>query len=54
MHLTAALWIGLGVVVVLAIVGVLLLHRRSPVDLGTVSDQWVGQHRATPPDDVSR
>jgi hypothetical protein len=52
MHLGAAVWIGLGAAAL--IFGGALLLRRKPSDgFGAVSDQWVMQHRATPPDDRS-
>ena len=50
MHLGAAVWIGLGAAA-LVIGGVLLLRRKPSDGFGAVSDQWVMQHRATPPDD---
>jgi hypothetical protein len=50
MHLGAALWIGLGAAA-LVIGGVLLLRRKPSDGFGAVSDQWVMQHRATPPED---
>jgi hypothetical protein len=54
MNFPPALWIGFGAVV-LAIGGVLLFRRGSSSDgLGAVSDQWVGQHRVMPGDDMSR
>jgi hypothetical protein len=50
MHISAAVWIGLGAAAL--IISSVLLFRRKPVDgFGAVSDQWVMQHRATPPDD---
>ena len=54
MHLAPALWIGIGVVVL--VIGAVLLFFRgsSPEDLGAVSDQWVAQHRAGQVDDLSR
>jgi hypothetical protein len=52
MHLAAAIWIGLGAAA-LVIGGVLLLRRKTSDGFGAVSDQWVMQHRATPPDDGS-
>lgn len=50
MHLSAALWVGLAAAVL--VIGSVLLLRKKPSDgFGAVSDQWVMQHRATPPDD---
>jgi hypothetical protein len=50
MHIGAAIWIGLGAAAL--IIGGALLLRKKPSDgFGVVSDQWVMQHRATPPDD---
>jgi len=50
MHIGAAIWIGLGAAAL--IIGGALLFRRKPSDgFGAVSDQWVMQHRATPPDE---
>jgi hypothetical protein len=50
MHVGAAVWIGLGTATL--VVATVLLLRRKPSDgFGAVSDQWVMQHRATPPDE---
>jgi len=50
MHLGAAIWIGLAAAVL--VVGSVLLMRKKPSDgFGAVSDHWVMQHRASPPDD---
>jgi hypothetical protein len=50
MHVGAAVWIGLGIATL--VVATVLLLRRKPSDgFGAVSDQWVMQHRATPPDE---
>ena len=52
MHFGAAIWIGLGTAVL--VIGSVLLLRRKPSDgFGAVSDQWVMQHRASPPDERS-
>ena len=50
MHVGAAVWIGLGAAVFI-IGGVLLMRRKTTDGFGAVSDQWVMQHRATPPED---
>jgi len=50
MHIGAAIWIGLGAAA-LVIGGALLLRKKPSDGFGAVSDQWVMQHRATPPDD---
>jgi hypothetical protein len=42
------LWLGLGVAFLVAIVLVTLFVRRPAADLGSVSPQWVAEHRAEP------
>ena len=54
MHLARALWIGAGVVVLAIGALVLFFRGTSSEDLGTVSGQWVAQHRAGQVDDLSR
>jgi hypothetical protein len=51
MHLGAMIWIGLGAAA-LVIGGVVLLRRKPTDGFGAVSEQWVMQHRAGPPDEV--
>ncbi len=50
MHVSSGAWIAIGAFVVV-IGGVLLLRRKTPENLGAVSDQWVAEHRAVRPDD---
>jgi hypothetical protein len=54
MHLSTALWVGIGAAVMLLAVGILFFRGSSSPDLGAVSDQWLSQHRATQPDDFNR
>jgi len=44
------LWIGTAVAIVAGFVGLLALARtkRSTLELGSVSDHWVAQHRVDP------
>ncbi len=50
MHLSAAVWLGVGAAV-LVVGGVLLFRRKSTDSFGVVSEQWVMQHRAGPSDE---
>jgi hypothetical protein len=50
---STTLWVGIGAAVILLAV-VLFFRGSSSRDLGSVSAQWVSQHRATQPDDLSR
>ncbi len=50
MHLSAAIWVGLGAAALL-IGGVVLLRRKSTDGFGAVSEQWVMHHRAGPSDE---
>ena len=51
MNASSATWAILGGVAV--IIGFVWVWRRKPSEnLGAVSDQWVAQHRATPPDEL--
>ncbi len=50
MHVSAAIWIGLGAAA-LVIGGIMLFRRKSTDGYGAVSEQWVMQHRAGPTDD---
>jgi hypothetical protein len=52
MHLTTAVWFGLVLLIVLG-AAVLVFRRTSARDLGSVSDQWVAQHRASDTDSTS-
>jgi hypothetical protein len=54
MHLSTTLEVGIGAVVMVLAVVVLFFRGSSSPDLGSVSAQWVSQHRATQPDDLSR
>ena len=53
MRMTYAAWFGLaalaGIVVIVRVVGG--RARSHSVDVGSVSDQWVAEHRATQDDD---
>jgi len=50
MHLSTAVWLGVGATMVVLAVIVLFVRGSSAADLGSVSDQWVAQHRASDPD----
>jgi hypothetical protein len=50
MHLSTAVWFGVGATVVVLAVIILFVRGSSAADLGSVSDQWVAQHRASDPD----
>jgi hypothetical protein len=55
MQMTIALWIAMGAGVVAVVMGLLTLLRSSgSMDLGTVSQQWISQHRASAVHDPQR
>jgi len=46
-HLSGLLWVGIGTVVIALAIVLLFFRGSSPPDLGTVSGQWIAQHRAS-------
>ena len=55
MPLTIVLWMAMGAGVMAVVLGLLMLIRSSgAMDLGTVSQQWISQHRASAVHDPQR
>jgi hypothetical protein len=55
MHLTVATWIGIGAGLIGLAMSLMMLMRSSGrSDLGSVSEQWMAQHRAGRADDPQR
>jgi hypothetical protein len=55
MQMTIALWIAMGAGVMAVAMGLLMLIRpNGSMDLGSVSQQWISQHRASAVHDPQR
>ncbi len=55
MHMSVAMWIAIGAGVIgLAMSLVMLMRSSGRMDLGSVSEQWMAQHRAGRADDPQR